>query len=323
MNKIYTTSVIIVVEVIGENTSMKKIVLFVVLAMFCCPIARAANSSQCVNHSHGHSYNHTHHSGSSSSSTPVYLINKDSRTDEVKFPNCNKHYAITETTTNYYSDGTRRIFSNSTIYNSDGTVLISGCNSVKHIISDTKHYFIINKNKSYKIIDENAKILTTRKYTRMEEIEPNRILVKFDKKYGIIDLEENTIVPIKYKSFESKGHGIFLTKLNGYYGITDINNNTLVKNDCEKIKQVSDLFILKRYHKYGLADKTGKIILNPDYDKIKELGEYILVKKNGQYGIWNSDGENIAEIQYKSIKLHRNTLKGLTNRNVWIEINQN
>ncbi len=300
---------------------MKKVIICLALILLCSPIAKAAHGN-CTNSNHSH-HSHTHSSNhNGSSSNPVYLINREQRTDEIKFPECDKHYAVTETTTNYYSDGTKRIFTNSTIYNSDGSVLVENCKSVKHVIYNGSHYFLVNRNKGYQILDDKAQEITTRKYTRMEILQPDRILVRFDKKYGIIDLSEKTIVPIKYQDFEEVGHEIFLTKLNGYWGLLDIDNNQLVKNDCEKIKPAYDTFILKRYGKYGLADKNGNIILNPTYDKIKKLGEYILVKRNRMYGVLDFEGKNVSEIQYKSIKIERNTLKGLNERGVWVEIKQ-
>ncbi len=313
---------IVVVLICSEVVKMKKILSVLLVLLLSCSVA-VAKCAQCghsnCNHNHSHSNYHGNYS-SGSESHPVYLVNSNHRQEEVKFQNCDKHYAITDITTNYYSDGTQRVYTNSTIYNSDGTVLESDCQSLKHTIYEDNHYFLIRKNKGYKIIDSQGQQLTFRKYTKMEEIKPNRIMVRHDKKYGIIDLKENVIVPLKYQDLEQNGENIFIAKLNGYYGIIDIENNTLVEPDCEKIKPLYDTMVLKRYHKYGLVKSNGEKVLSPNYDKIKKLGEYIIVKQNDKYGVLDSEGNFISEIIYQNIKLERNKLKGMKYKNNWVDI---
>ena len=281
-------------------------------------------------HNHGHSGpNHggSHHGGphhnyyhSSSESHPVYIIRTEHEQEQVNFPDCAEHYAITDITTNVYSDGTKRSFSNSTIYNSDGTVFDTDCTSVKHTVYENDHYFIIGKRDGYRITDEDGNVVTSRNYPWMSELEPNRLLVRRDKKYGIINLSDETIVPIKYDKFENVNNRIMIAKLNGYYGVIDYDNNTLVYPDCERIKPFYDTLLLKRYHKYGLASLNGEKIFEPHYDKIKKLGEYIVIKKDDKYGVLNAKGEIIEEIIYKKIKLERNRLRGMRDNTGWIDI---
>ena len=295
---------------------MRFLICLLILISITCPTAFAGGSSHCANNSshnhagHANSHHNNHHSSSGNSSNPVYLIKKDFETKEVKFPNCDRHYVISEITTDYFSDGSKRIYTNSTVYNTDGTVLISDCQSVKHTIYEDKHFFIIRQNRGYKILNDDGETISTKNYSYMEEIIPNRIKVRYDKKYGVIDLNEKVIIPIKYQSLENYGNKIFLSKLNRYYGIIDIENNILVENDCDKIKPAYDTFIIKRYDKYGLADTNGHLVLNIQYDKIKKLGEYIIIKKNIRYGVLDSYGKIISEPQYKKIKLERNHLIG-------------
>ena len=322
---------------------MKKILSILLILILSCGVANAKGPSGGASHS-GHGGGHSSHGGpshsgpshsghahsgpahthsnhsSGSDSHPVYLINSNHHQEEVKFQNCDEHYAITDVTTNYYSDGTQRVFTNSTIYNSDGTVLESNCLSLKHTIYEDKHYFIIRNSKGYKIIDNKGQILTFRKYTKMEELKPNRILARHDKKYGVIDLHENVIVPLKYQNLEQNSENVFIAKLNGYYGIIDIENNVLVYPDCEKIKPLYDTMVLKRYRKYGLVKANGEKVLNPNYDKIKKLGEYILVRQGNRYGVLDGEGNFISEIIYQDIKLERNKLKGMKYKNNWVDI---
>ena len=299
---------------------MKRIFILVV-AMCVSVCVASAKCSNCGSHHHTNCPHHSSHS-SSGESHPVYLVKTENHTDEVKFPNCSKHYAITETTTSIYSDGTRRSFSNSTIYNSDGTVLVADCKSIKHTIFEDKHYFIIRKNDGFKILDETGEVITKRNYSGMEELEPNHILVKRDKKYGIINLSEEIIVPIKYQKFEVVNKKILIAKLNGYYGIIDTDNKILIEPDCDSVKTLYDTIVLKRYHKYGLANLSGELIYDIKYDKIKKLGEYILIKKDNKYGVLDYKGNTIGEIKYKEIKLERNKLKGIINKNREPEILQ-
>ena len=320
--ELFLANFVIILEFsIGENW-MKKIFLCCLLALSVCTASYSACPHGCSHqghHNHAHSTCHGHHPSSSSSSEHVYVVSRDYSKTEQKFPNCTKHYMIVETVTYHYSDGSRRSFSNCTVYNSDGSVIVAGCSSAKHILFENKHYFIICKNGCY-LMDSEGNKLTKRTYSRMEEFKPNRFIVKYDKKYGIIDIKENVIVPIKYQKFITEGNGIFVTKLNGYWGIVDSENNVLVNNDCDKIKSIHDTIMIKRYHKYGLSDLDGKIILDIKYDKIKKLGEYIVVKEGKKYFVINYDGERINDFTYKKIKLERNTIFGLGDDGAWVKI---
>ena len=302
---------------------MKKILMCVCLVFIfgTCAIAKGSHSPSGHNcHSNCH-HNHPHHTSGSSSSEHVYLTNTEHNTYEQKFPNCKDHYAITETVTNYYSNGTKNVFSSSTIYNSDGSVLETDCLNVEHLIFDDKHYFIINKKgRGYRIIDDSANVLTTRKYTKMTSLGSGKILVRSDKKYGVIDLFERTVIPIKYQQMDNITKDIFLTKLNGYYGIIDVNDNILIKNDCDKIKIVNDVLIIKRYDKYGLASRDGEIIYDIKYNKIKKFGEYILIKQDKKFGIYNPETKESSQIKYKKIKLERNVLKGTITGDAYVEV---
>lgn len=297
---------------------MKKVVVIVVLMMLCINVSLGAHCS------HGHCSrscsHHNHYTHSSSSDHSVYLVSKDYKKQEEKFANCNKHYMVVETFTNYYSDGTRRIYTNCTIYNADGTVLEADCSSVKHIIQNNNHYFIIRKNRGFSLINSEGNVITKRIYSFMDEIAPNRLLVKYEKLYGIIDLKENIVADIKYQKFRVCGNKIYMTKLNGYYGLMNQDGKILVKNDCERIKPLYDTLVLKKYGKYGLANCDGEIILPIEQDKIKKLGEYIIVKRDKKYNALNLHGQKLNDFGYKKIKLKRNTLFGVTQDGDNVEI---
>ena len=166
-----------------------------------------------------------------SCSSHYYLTHTDYYEEEQTFADCDKHSMLKQTTVYFYSNGTRRTQSLCTIFNKDGSVLISGCSNVQHLIHNKKHYFTFYQNKKYQIIDEFGNFISVNNYKQMQEIAPNRLLVKLDKKYGVIDLNNNIITPIKYKEFKQIGPNLFLTKLNGYYGMTDNSNNIFIKNE--------------------------------------------------------------------------------------------
>lgn len=247
----------------------------------------------------------------------AYVTYKDYFQEEHNFLDCKKHSMLKKTTIYYYSNGTRRTYITNTIFNQNGDVLESGCTNVKHINLGNKHYFTFYKNKKYHILDESGKYLSNKNYKEMQEVAPNRLLVKLDKKYGIINLNEEIIVPIKYQKFEQINKNLFITKLNGYYGIVDSSNNILIKNEHDKIDRIYDTFRIKKYDKFGLIDKNGSIILTVEYDKITKLGEYILVKKDKKYGILDSTGKLIANPVFKKIRLNRNSLEGKVNKTYW------
>ena len=238
-----------------------------------------------------------------------YLTHKYYYQNELYFPGCDKHSMLEEKTIYYYSNGSRYVYTNYTVYNSDGSILITDCSRIKHIIHQNRHYFIVYKGKGYKIIDENGNILTGKNYKKMEEIAPNRLLVKFNKKYGVIDINENIIIPIKYKEFKQVGYDLYQTKLNGYWGLMNSSNYIFAKNKYDKIKPLQETFILKQEDKYGLANTQGQIIFDTELDKIKSLGEYILIKKDKKYGLLDSTGKEILPIEYKKIELERNSIK--------------
>ena len=293
---------------------MKKILVCFLFSMI---ISANCTAFAAHNHSNCRGGYHNHYHRSSSSSSNVYLVRKEFDEREEKFHNCNKHSLLTETTTNYYSDGTRRVYKYYTVLNEDGTTLISSATDIKHLIYDNKHFFIVKKNKSYKIMNEEGIEVSHRKYSSMTEIASNKLLVKNDKKFGIIDLTEKTIVPIKYKKFEQVGENLFLTNLNGYYGMMDYSNNILIKNEYDKIKQLHDSFLLKKYGKYGLANRFGEIVLPTEYDSIKKLGEYILVKKDKRFGVLDANSNWLGNVKYKKIRLERNVLEGRLDDNSW------
>ena len=305
---------------------MKKVFLCCILSLSLCTATYGAYShSRGHYHSYGHSHRHRlNYSGyrSSGGSGHIYVTSKDYSKTEQKFPNCSTHYMIVEKITYHYSDGSRRSILSCTLCNSDGTVLISDCKDIKHILYNKKHYFIIAKN-GYSLIDSEGNKITQKTYALIKDFKPNRLIVKYNRKYGIIDLKENAVVPIKYQKFKIDGNGIFIAKLNGYWGIVDSENNTLVKNDCERIKSLHDTIVLKRYGKYGLTDLDGKIIYDIKYEKIKKLGEYIIVRENKKYFVLDSDGDRINDFSYKKIKLERNTLYGLSDDKSWVEIKNN
>lgn len=247
----------------------------------------------------------------------AYVTYQDFYQEELRFPNCNKHYLLKETTTYFYSNGTKRSYITSTILNADGTVFESGCSDVKHISYKNKHYFTFYKNKKYQIVDEYGKTLTIQNYKKMKEVAPNRLIVKLNKKYGVIDLQNNIIVPIKYKEFEQISDNLFKTKLNGYYGMTTLNNKVVLKNEYDKIKSLGEIFLIKKYNKYGLVDKQGKVLLHAINDSIKLLDEYVIVEFNNKYNVYSSVGEMISNVNYKKIRLNRNSLEGKNLNNKW------
>lgn len=271
--------------------------------IICCILGLILSSTLSAEAHHCHSH--------------YYVTYKDYFQEEMNFANCNKHYAVKETTVYYYSNGTRRSYITSTIFNQDGSVLESDCSNVKHLVYNKKHYFTFYKNKKYQIIDEFGNYISVNNYKLMKELAPNRLLVKLDKRFGIIDLNNNIITPIKYKEFEQLEPNLFLTKLNGYYGLCDNSNNILIKNEHDKIKPLYETYLLKKYNKYGLTNKSGKLILPIEYDKIKKLGEYILIEKDGKYGVLDSFGNIIAKPIYKKIRLERNHLEGKLTGNYW------
>ena len=276
---------------------MKKKVLILLFMLFF-----SFNHVEARCHGHYHYY-----------STPVYLVKSDYFEDEQNFVNCKEHYLLTKTTVNFYSNGTRRTYYSHTVFNNDGSILIADCTDIQHVVYENQHYFLFKKNGQYYIANSSGEVFAKRKYTRMNLIADNRVLVCVNKKYGIIDLQENIVLAIKYKSFDNYGNNIYLTKLNGYYGFVDSNGYIVIRNEYEKIKVLYATFVLKRYGKYGLADINGEIILDAKYDKIKKIGEYILVKKDKLYQVYSSTGDLISDKYYKNIRLERNVLKGKVN----------
>lgn len=285
---------------------MKKILAYITMLCFIsAPVVAKCSCSS--NHSHNHC-NHSHSSSSSHDSN--YLVNTEYRKEEQKFQNCSNHYAITEIRTDYYSNGQRHVYKNSTIYNSDGTILIANCRNFEHIIYNNKHYFIVQKDGKYGIYSSFGKKISNKNYSRLKYLKDNRILACIDKKCGIIDLEENIVVAIKYQKLINTGKDVFITKLNRYYGLIDVDNNVILKNNCEKIKQKGEFIVVKKYKKYGLYSFDGKKILDIKHQKIKILNGYILLKKDNEYGAINIETGCKSNIEFKKIKAIRNTLYG-------------
>ena len=259
----------------------------------------------------------------SNHSRPVYLVQKDYSKNEYKFQNCTKHSLIKETTVYLYSNGTRNTHNNYSVINNDGSLLLNECSKISHAIHNEKHFFIFYKNKKYQLMDETGNFITVKKYTKMEQIAQNKLLVCFNKKYGIIDFDENVVVPIIYKSITQTDKNLFLTKLNGYYGLIDADNKTILKNEYDKIKIMPEIFIIKKDKKFGILNKNGEMVINPEYDAIKDFGEYLSVKKDGKFGVINTKGKKISNVCYKKIKQDHNVLFGQLNSKNWVKILDN
>ena len=287
----------------------KKLVLFLCM-LFCSGSLVFAKPIKTPPPSKSH-----YHSSSSS-----YLVRTDSYSQEHKFPDCDEHKMTSETVVSFYSDGRSSTYTRYTLMNKDGTVIEDNCSDASHVVYKKKHYFIFKKNRKYNLMRTDGELISSRKYTYMREIAPNRLLVRANKKYGVIDLNENTVSPLKYKEIDEVGKNLFITKLNGYYGMMDSSNNILVKNEYNNIKPLYDTFILKKCWDYGLADKYGKVILEPVYDRIKTLGEYILVKQGKDYKIYDATGKLLSDKSYKKVRLKRNVLQGKQIDEEWKEI---
>lgn len=273
---------------------MKKIFLLLFLTLFLLTTNEAF--SRCRGHYHYHS-------------APTYLVRSDYFENEQSFANCDEHYLLTKTTVNIYSNGSRITYNTHTVYNNDGSVVLSDCTDIHHIMFNNKHYFLFKKSGKYYIANSKGEIFAKRNYTKMQELSKNRILVRVDKKYGIIDLDENIIVPIKHKSFKQINKNLYITKSNGYYGMINSNGEILLKNEYKKIKPLYDTFVVKKDKKYGLVDINGKIIEPADADKIKKLDEYILVKKDNYYKIYDCTGKLYSNEKYADVRIKNNVLE--------------
>lgn len=253
-------------------------------------------------------------------SRPDYLVNSEHLREEQNFPNCKEHIKVTDTYVDVYSQGGESTYVRYTAKRKDGSVIIDRCRAIEHSIYKGNHYFIVNKNKKYGIINSNGEYITSKNYSYLEEIAPNRILAYINRRYGVIDYSEKVIVPIKYKEFENAGKNLYITKLNGYYGMMNSSNVSFIKNQYDKITPLYNTFLIKSDGKYGLANANAKIILEPKYDKISALGEYIIVKSDKLYQIYDSNGKLLSDKHYKKVNLKKNVLKGKLTENEWVEV---
>ena len=149
--------------------NMKKIFITVFLLMVFTTSAYARCCSHC-NSARCHTGSCYHHSSYHSGSNSVYIIRRDFQQDKSPFLNCKNHSLLTETVIYHYSDGSRRSYKKYSILNADGSVFEADCTSVKHIVHNKTHYFLIKKNKQYKIMTEDGKQVSKRNYTLMNEI---------------------------------------------------------------------------------------------------------------------------------------------------------
>ena len=289
---------------------MKKLSLFIAI------IVISGITTPTFAHAHRVHYSGHYHYHS----TPTYLVKSEYKKEQMHFPNCSEHILITETNTNYYSNNSQYVYTFYTIMTKNGKVLEEGCTDVNHFVYNKKHYFIVKKNRIYRIIDGYGNTISKRQYSYMNKIGPNKILVKSNKKYGIIDIYENILIPIKFKEFKEKGNNLYITKLNGYYGIVDKKSCTqIIKNQYDKIEQIFDIFVLKKCGKYELLDINGNKLSNKTYEKIKNIDEYIIGYTKNNCDIYNSTGKLISSNKYSKVRLKRNTLEGYYDKK-WEEV---
>lgn len=239
---------------------------------------------------------------------------------------CNRHYLGVHEITTTYSPNDVRVTRLYTVYNADGSVIISNCKNAQHLIKDSNHYFLINNNK---IIDEAGNSVTGQTYASAYIIAADRIKVSKNISFmksgqGIIDFGGKEVVPVIYQQIKQSkiNNNLYITKKDGYYGLLDLNNNILLKNEYDNVKELQNTYILKKYSLYGLADINGNVILPADNEKIERLGgEYIKVKKYGKWGIFDRNGNRITSTIYQDVKIQRDTIYGKKNDN-WIKISE-
>ncbi len=255
---------------------------------------------------------------------PVVPVSTSTVEYEEAIPDCMEHYLYVTEVSTTYSDNTVSTARSYSVYNADGSVLVSNCRNAQHLTNYNGHYFIIN-NKD--LIDSYGYNVTKESYVSLYVIAPDRIMasknLSFLKAgYGVIDFSGNEIIPVKYQSIKTGkfNNGIYTTKLNGYYGLTDLNNTAYLKNEYDSIKELHYTYLIKKDNRYGLVNANGKMVLSATYNKIKKCGEYIIYEQNGKWGALDANGNILAYPQYKKIELNRNVLVGINYNNSKVTI---
>lgn len=237
----------------------------------------------------------------------VRLIDVNTTTRIEKFEGCNLHKQEVKTTTEYYSDRTKKEYYSYSLLNPDGTVALSNCGSIQHYIHSGVHYLIVGGNRLLWGTNTGYRF-SNHKYSSLRALyDQSAIIAKINGKTGLIDVNENSIIPYVYDSLIDAKDGTLSAVLNKKHGILSARNGSVVVPIIyDKFKYVSDNVILaqKGYY-YGIIARDGRVIIPVECDKIKSIKLFspvYSVQKGGLYGIADKYGRVLADIKYKKVK---------------------
>lgn len=197
---------------------------------------------------------------------------------------------------------------------------------------------VITAEDEYKIIDNNANVITKQSYQNIKSINETNFIAQKDDKYGIINIAEETKVDFNYDVMQVLNGTQIIQALKFDGNITELYDfnlnkiaevekaNIFLKGTFLKIvsnnniqyfdysgKQLkntevynnNNLYAVKQNDKWGFIDKQGNVVVTPEYDMVTEFNEYgfAAIKKDDKWGSISAEGKVVIEPTYKIIDI--------------------
>jgi hypothetical protein len=181
--------------------------------------------------------------------------------------------------------------------------------------SNILELFVLQKNGSLKILDENIKVIKENiSAYSWDKIDFNdhylNVLLLKDKlnKFGVIDEKGRTIIPFEFEELRPfDGQATTTAKKNSNFGIIDFKNKELIPFENDEIysNKSSQIFIVKQKDKFGLYNKDGNKIIDFVFEDLQpcyyDEDNKFIVKSKGKYGIIDIKGKEIIPNEFDEI----------------------
>lgn len=146
--------------------------------------------------------------------------------------------------------------------------------------------------------------------TSIEEVLPNRLIVKSLNLFGVINLSGKVIIPFMYDDINLRSETAFFVKQRNKWALMSVNGEQLTDFRYDEPFYYSRRGFVKENGKYGIIDSIGKEILPPQftdlewpYSNLQDAYWVSLKKPEGiRWGRVSKDGTILLPFIYDSVK---------------------
>ncbi len=167
----------------------------------------------------------------------------------------------------------------------------------------------VNDKQGYSVMDEQGKILTSKRYPYIGTYHEGRAVFQNDAyQYGYLDRQGKEVIPAQYASasdFKDKKAVVNIKE--GELALIGPNGERLQTYPYAFVGQIGDgllPFQPAADGKFGYIDQQGKVIIRPTFTNAQPFqDERAVVITNDQYGLINKQGNFVIQPKYDDIQL--------------------